>query len=367
MNADQIAELLEENIRKAYGDKLIADAGILSGVPEMLPEIARNLQLRLSDLEIEVTATQTNLLLQKSIPNLVDETSTLFSIEISTAGTARLWRRNTFQNLFGNEIQYFGMLGTSAKDVSRMLQQFRPPVPNTEFELKDGMQGILALTVELEKPVGPDHFEQLKSIKDWCTSNNFCITALMQHNFWSEVIHDSEQFVDSVIATVDRENATCTGVVISSADILEEILPEACTRLISQLRERGKNLYAPDAGEIQMAPHREFAMIQEAMQQEAEAHKPEPEPDLNSVLEQMRVGIDQLDYIQAGNHNYSITLDGKQLQVIEIEKQNGFYTLSMHFYRPRRKAMVKMPGRMRMGVCHVQFQEVLRRIRGKME
>jgi hypothetical protein len=323
--------MFEDDIRKGYGDKLLSDTTILAQCADT-DEIWLQLQDRLSDWEIQVAGTKTSLLLQKNLPNIVDDGSTPFSIEITTTGVTRLWRRTTFKNLFGDEIEYFGMLGTTAKDVSRMLQQFRPPVPNTEFELKEGMQGILALTVVTEKPEGFDHFEQMQTINDWCLPNNFCVTAQMAHDFWSEVRHDCKAFVDSVIAMIDREQ-TCTGVVISSAATLEEIVPEACTELIAQLRERGKHLYATDAGEIKMAPHKEFAMIREGIEQE-EAQQEEPEPDLESVLEKIRVGVDQLDYISAGNHKFSINVNGTDLEVIEIRKNNGFYNLSIMFYGP---------------------------------
>ncbi len=333
MNADQIAELLEGDIRKAQGDKLLADTQILSGVPAMCDEIGAKLEERLQDWQIEVLTNDANLVLQKILSNPFDGTSALHGIEISNGGRARIWRRHTLQNLFENEIHQYWMLGTSAKDVSRMLHQFRPPVPNPEFELKEGMQGILALTVSLEKPIGGDHFEQLQAIKKWCTPNNFCITALMQHNFWSEVTHDAENFVDDVIDLTDKEGNKCTGIVISNVAILDEILPEFCTKLIGQLRERGKHLYATDAGEVTMPPHKEFTMLQEAEKLAAAAQaKREEEPDLNSVLEQTRVGFDQLDFIEPGNHKHSITLNGQPAEVLDVRKQNGHYFVCAHFY-----------------------------------
>ena len=332
MNADQIAALLEEDIRKSYGDKLLSDAQVLAGVPQICAEFVANLQERLNDWEIDVAATGVMLLLQKTIVNPFDGTTALHGIEISADGSVRIWRRHTIPNLFGDEIQQYLMLGSSARDVSTMLQQFRPPVPNPDFHLEEGMQGILALTVCLEKPVGGDHFEQLQKIKQWCAPNNFCITALMEDNFWSEVNHDAEKFVGDVISMVDKENNNCTGVVVSSVEILDEIIPDFCTNLIGQLRERGKHLYAANAGEITMAPHKEFAMVQEAERQASERSQEETEPDLNSVLEQTRAGFDQLEYIEPGDHRYSITLNGQSVEVLDVRKQNGYYKVCANFY-----------------------------------
>lgn len=345
MNTTQIAEILEEDVRKGYGEKLTSDIKeFLSGVsPDYLIDIAQNVEKRLTDWAIEarVNDTDSGLVLQKRVLNQADD-GALFCIEVTTAGSARLWQQNSFQNLDGNEIQFFAMLGTSSKDVSRMLQSFRPPVRNPEFELKEGMQGILALTVESEKPQSLDHFEQLNVINAWCVPNNFCITALKKHDFWSEVKHDPAKFVDSVIAMVDKENAI--GVVISSTSLLEEILPDFCNQLIAQLRERGKSLYASDAGEneIEMTPQKEFALRQENLRSvEAESVEPEPDHDPNSVLEQMRVGIDQLDYVQAGYHAYPISINGTQIQVIEIKEQKGSYCLELLFYGPDGRAWSK--------------------------
>ena len=333
MNAHQIAELLEEYVRREHGDKLVSDAQILVGVPEMCDEIATLLRETLSDWEIDVDVSTTKLLLQKNIANPFTKTSALHGIEIFTDDSIRIWRRHILQNLFGQDIHQDWMLGTSSKDVSRMLHEFRPPVPNAEYELKEGMQGILALTISLEKPVGRDHFEQLEAIKKWCPPNNFCVTVLMQPNFWSEVTHDAEKFAGDVIGVIDREQDNCTGVVISNIEIFEEILPEFSSHLIGLLRERGKQLYSTNLGEVKMPPHKEFGMIVEAeKRQEAEQAQTEIEPDLNSILEQTRVGFDQLEFTDAGDHNYPILLAGKSVNVLDVKRQNGHYIVVGHFF-----------------------------------
>ena len=154
----------------------------------------------------------------------------------------------------------------------------------------------------------------------------------MQYNFWSEVHHDAEKFVEHVIGMVDREGNKCTGVVVSKVEILDEILLDFCTKAIARLRDRGKHLYAADAGEVTMAPHKEFGMLLEAEAQAAKQSQLDTEPDLNSILEQTRVGFDQLEYIEPGSHQYSINFNGQSIQVLDVKKLNGHYSVTAHFF-----------------------------------
>jgi hypothetical protein len=59
----------------------------------------------------------------------------------------------------------------------------------------------------------------------------------MEHNFWSEVSHDADKFVEHVIGMVDREKH-CTGVVISNVEILDEILKEQFAKYEAKWKQR---------------------------------------------------------------------------------------------------------------------------------
>ncbi len=330
MNVAQAAQLLEEDIRKAQGSKLIEDAVTILKFPDLVEEVAHELEDRLQDWEIKVTASLENLFIQKSIRNRNE--SSIFIIEISRGGASRLSRRETVENISGEEIILNVIIGTTAKSASRMLELFRPPSPNVEFMRREGTEGLLALTVGLEKDSGPNHFDQLSTIRDWCIKNDFSVTSQMEENFWSEVVHDFENYIDAVIDLVDNEGEECSGVIFSNNALFEEIIAEGKTKLITLLNERGKVLYACDTGEIKLPLHEEFALRKKIKKESVNTLNEESDVDLSSVLEQIRIGIDQLEFITPDNHNYSFKNGDTVLHIIQIEKNENVYSLRINFY-----------------------------------
>ena len=326
MNAIEIVQLLGGDIQKAHGDQLIKDVGVFAGMtPAFVSEVQQAMQETITPWNLQISITNEVFILSKPIHDAQ------FAISIScTGGKVFVYKQYVLKNIFENAIVQRIVLGTSAKDVSTMLKRFAPQPPNQNYALKKGMQGVLALTIVLRDSGVPEHSEQMDTISEWCTPNNFCITSEMHHNFLDGIKHDLKKFFDDIIQFVERENQNCSGVVVSSAAVFFDDY----SYLVQQLRERGLSLYACDIkdppGEVTVIPVEEFAKQPIAESLEAEA---------NSAIEQTRVGIDQLELMDdPGEFQFCINIGGISLEVFTITKakvdESEFFSASWKFYGP---------------------------------